>query len=158
MTAPLIIISLSLALQLISAFIALNLILVSKKRIAGMLMLVVVFLMAFRRAISLYRLISGDEVMTDLFAEAIACLISFLVLLGMVYMSRLITSLQTLSGMLPICASCKKVRDDKGYWTQIENYIRDHSQAEFSHGICPDCAVRLYPKVKLGKGDDTGRR
>jgi len=50
-----------------------------------------------------------------------------------------------LSGLLPICASCKKIRDDKGYWNQIETYIRDHSEAEFSHGICPDCAQKLYP-------------
>ena len=52
---------------------------------------------------------------------------------------------QTLSGLLPICASCKAVRDDQGYWNQIEAYIRDHSEAEFSHGICPDCARTLYP-------------
>ncbi len=51
-----------------------------------------------------------------------------------------------LSGMLPICASCKKIRDDKGYWNQIETYIRDHSEVEFSHGICPDCAKKLYPE------------
>lgn len=51
-----------------------------------------------------------------------------------------------LSGLLPICASCKKIRDDKGYWNQIETYIRDHSEAEFSHGICPDCAKKLYPE------------
>ena len=43
-------------------------------------------------------------------------------------------------------ASCKKIRDDKGYWNQIETYIRDHSEAEFSHGICPDCAKKLYPE------------
>ncbi len=51
-----------------------------------------------------------------------------------------------LSGFLPICASCKKIRDDNGYWQQIEAYIRDHSEAEFSHGICPDCAKKLYAK------------
>jgi PAS domain-containing protein len=51
-----------------------------------------------------------------------------------------------LGGMLPICASCKKIRDDKGYWNQIETYIRNHSEAEFSHGICPDCAKKLYPE------------
>jgi hypothetical protein len=50
-----------------------------------------------------------------------------------------------LSGLLPICSSCKKIRDDKGYWNQIESYIREHSEAEFSHGICPDCAKKLYP-------------
>lgn len=51
---------------------------------------------------------------------------------------------KTLSGFLPICASCKKIRDDKGYWKQIESYIKDHSDAEFSHSICPDCAENLY--------------
>ncbi len=50
-----------------------------------------------------------------------------------------------LSGFLPICASCKKIRDDKGYWNQIESYLRSHSGLEFSHGICPDCAKQLYP-------------
>ena len=54
---------------------------------------------------------------------------------------------KTLSGMLPICASCKKVRDDKGYWNQIEVYITEHSEADFSHSICPDCAQKLYPGV-----------
>ncbi|NTV42810.1 MAG: sensor with HAMP domain protein, partial [Syntrophobacteraceae bacterium] len=48
-------------------------------------------------------------------------------------------------GLLPICAACKRIRDDNGYWQQIEAYIRDHSQAEFSHAICPECARRLYP-------------
>jgi PAS domain S-box-containing protein len=53
---------------------------------------------------------------------------------------------RTLSGMLPICASCKKIRDDKGYWNQIESYVQSHSEAEFSHGICPDCMQQLYPE------------
>lgn len=52
-----------------------------------------------------------------------------------------------LRGLLPICASCKKIRDDKGYWNQIEVYIRDHSEAEFSHSICPKCAKELYPEI-----------
>ncbi len=52
---------------------------------------------------------------------------------------------KTLSGLLPICSHCKKIRDDKGYWTQIESYIHDHSEAEFSHGICDDCLEKYYP-------------
>ena len=52
---------------------------------------------------------------------------------------------KVLSGMLPICTSCKKIRDDKGYWNQIEVYIRDHSETEFTHSICPDCFKKLYP-------------
>ncbi len=59
---------------------------------------------------------------------------------------KLQTSLEQvklLSGFLPICAYCKKVRDDTGYWSQIESYIRDHSEAEFSHGICPECVEKF---------------
>lgn len=56
-------------------------------------------------------------------------------------------NVKALSGLLPICASCKKIRDDKGYWTQIEAYIRDRSEAEFSHGICPECTKKLYPEL-----------
>jgi len=51
-----------------------------------------------------------------------------------------------LSGLLPICASCKNIRDDKGYWKKIESYISDHAKVEFSHAICPDCAQKLYPE------------
>lgn len=54
--------------------------------------------------------------------------------------------IKILKGMLPICASCKKIRDDNGYWFQIESYIREHSAAEFSHSICPDCVKNLYPE------------
>jgi FixJ family two-component response regulator len=57
-----------------------------------------------------------------------------------------LAEVKTLSGLLPICASCKKIRDDKGYWSQIEEYIRRHSDAEFTHGLCPDCAEKLYPQ------------
>jgi len=57
-----------------------------------------------------------------------------------------------LSGFLPICASCKQVRDDQGYWNQIETYIRDNSDVEFSHSICPDCAQKLYPQFVDGSG------
>jgi two-component system, response regulator PdtaR len=52
-----------------------------------------------------------------------------------------------LSGLLPICASCKRIRDEEGGWRQIEEYIAVHSEADFSHGICPQCAHRLYPEV-----------
>lgn len=58
------------------------------------------------------------------------------------------SKIKQLSGLLPICASCKKIRDDKGYWNQIESYIRDHSEADFSHGMCPECIDKVY-------GDET---
>ncbi|MEJ2638432.1 MAG: response regulator [Desulfosarcinaceae bacterium] len=70
--------------------------------------------------------------------------------------ARLIDQLQAargkikiLSGLLPICAYCKKIRDDQGYWHQIETYIHQHSDAEFSHGLCEACAAKLYPDLEF---------
>jgi len=54
---------------------------------------------------------------------------------------------RTLSGLLPICAGCKKIRDDSGYWEQVEVYVQRHVDVQFSHGLCPDCMVRLYPEI-----------
>jgi PAS domain S-box-containing protein len=62
-----------------------------------------------------------------------------------------LNKIKKLSGMLPICASCKKIRDDKGYWNQIEEYIRAHSEAEFTHSICHECAEKLYPDFNFNK-------
>ena len=61
------------------------------------------------------------------------------------------SKIKTLSGLLPICSSCKKIRDDKGYWNQLEAYIKAHSEADFSHSICPECAKKLYPEFYNGK-------
>jgi len=58
-----------------------------------------------------------------------------------------LNKIKTLSGLVPICASCKKIRDDKGYWNQLESYIQEHTEAEFSHGLCPDCLKKLYPDI-----------
>ncbi len=63
--------------------------------------------------------------------------------------SNYLSEIKKLRGILPICTNCKKIRDDKGYWNQIESYISAHSQAEFSHSICPDCAKKLYPEFDL---------
>ena len=60
----------------------------------------------------------------------------------------MLSEVKQLSGLLPICCSCKKIRDDQGYWSQIEEYIHKHSEAEFSHSLCPDCARRLYPEYR----------
>ncbi|MBP8975574.1 MAG: response regulator, partial [Bacteroidetes bacterium] len=56
-----------------------------------------------------------------------------------------------LSGLIPICSVCKRIRNDKGYWDQIEAYIQTHSDAKFSHGICPDCAAKMYPEYSKRK-------
>jgi PAS domain S-box-containing protein len=70
-------------------------------------------------------------------------------------LQQALSEVKTLSGMLPICASCKKIRNDKGYWEQIESYIGERSEAEFSHGICPDCIKKLYPEYT--KTEDDGQ-
>ena len=59
-----------------------------------------------------------------------------------------------LTGMLPICANCKKIRNDQGYWEQIEAYISEHSAVEFTHGLCPECATKLYPEIDYGKFEE----
>lgn len=56
---------------------------------------------------------------------------------------------KTLTGLIPICSSCKKIRDDQGYWQEVEIYVRNHSEADFSHGLCPECLKRLYPKYAM---------
>ncbi len=61
-------------------------------------------------------------------------------------LQKALDQVKKLSGFLPICSSCKKIRDDQGYWHQVEKYVRDHSEAEFSHSICPDCIKKLYPE------------
>jgi CheY-like chemotaxis protein len=63
-----------------------------------------------------------------------------------VELQEALAQVKTLSGLLPICMSCKKIRDDEGYWKQIEFYIQQRSEAKFSHGICPDCKKELYPE------------
>jgi PleD family two-component response regulator len=68
-----------------------------------------------------------------------------------VELQQALAKVKTLSGLLPICSSCKKIRDDKGYWNQIETYIREHSEADFTHGICPKCAKMLYPGLVKDK-------
>ena len=65
-----------------------------------------------------------------------------------------LSKIKTLSGLLPICASCKKVRDDNGYWNQIETYISAHSDADFSHSICPSCVKELYPQLNAATRGD----
>lgn len=59
-------------------------------------------------------------------------------------LKKAMSEIKTLKGLIPICASCKKIRDDKGYWNQLETHIQQHSDAQFSHGLCPDCQENLY--------------
>lgn len=62
-------------------------------------------------------------------------------------LGKALEEIKTLRGIVPICAGCKKVRDDKGYWEQVEVYVQERTDAQFSHGLCPDCVKRLYPDL-----------
>jgi hypothetical protein len=64
-----------------------------------------------------------------------------------VELKNALTQVKQLTGFIPICSSCKKIRDDQGYWSEVERYISEHSEAEFSHGICPECMRKLYPEI-----------
>ncbi|MDF1590367.1 MAG: MASE3 domain-containing protein [Desulfobacterales bacterium] len=68
-------------------------------------------------------------------------------------LQKALNEIKTLKGILPICASCKKIRDDRGFWKVVEAYIQEHSDAEFSHSICPDCAKKLYPELDIYESD-----
>jgi sigma-B regulation protein RsbU (phosphoserine phosphatase) len=67
-------------------------------------------------------------------------------------LSHSLANVKTLRGLLPICATCKKIRDDQGYWNQLESYVAEHTMAEFTHGICPDCQVQMYHEVQTTHG------
>ena len=62
-------------------------------------------------------------------------------------LERAFEQVKTLSGILPMCSHCKKIRDDAGYWQLVENYLEQHSEAQFSHSLCPDCVKHLYPDM-----------
>jgi CheY-like chemotaxis protein len=66
---------------------------------------------------------------------------------------KALDEIKTLSGIIPICATCKKIRDDNGYWNQVEVYIRNHSDASFSHGICPDCMAKFEEQLLKEKAE-----
>lgn len=92
-----------------------------------------------------YRQAIGTDPVTRLREQVIALIHSLRVREEELIETR--SELKVLSGLLPICMSCKMIRDDQGYWTQLEAYIHDHSEAQFTHGICPDCIEKLYPGI-----------
>jgi two-component system, response regulator PdtaR len=71
-------------------------------------------------------------------------------------LANALAKVKTLSGLLPICAYCKKVRDDRGYWQQVDLYLQEHSEVQFSHGLCPECCQQHYPDVFSSENGPTG--
>lgn len=163
----------SVLLQGASAVLAVRLIFRLRAPGPGVVVILLTGLMTFRRVLSLYRILSGGEVRADLPAEAVGLSVSVLFLAVVLQLTRRIlsemelsrqkealiaelrdalASVKTLKGLLPICAACKKIRDDRGYWERIEDYLRDHSEAEFTHGLCPKCLEEGLKELREGSG------
>ncbi len=178
MQIDLLIIVVSLTLQVANVILALRLIVRTRRYLAGGVIISAVLLMVIRRTLSLDRYLSGAGFGTDIAAESVALFVSFLFLIGILYMTRIIEAeillrrekenliadlknalaeIKTLEGIIPICSSCKRIRDDQGNWNRLENYIRERSDVEFSHGLCSECAVKLYPDYARDPGDKDAR-
>jgi DNA-binding response OmpR family regulator len=68
-------------------------------------------------------------------------------------LQKALADIRTLRGIIPICANCKNIRDDAGAWQEVENYVREHAEVEFSHSLCPICAQKLYPDIEFDKDE-----
>lgn len=106
----------------------------------------------------LIMLLTGSQVAGYATTFIIRFIISYLTVTFLFYImesqrTKAQKEVKVLSGLLPICSSCKNIRDDKGYWSQIEGYIQKHSNAQFSHSVCPKCAKKLYPDLDVKKYD-----
>ena len=159
--------ALSVLFQIAAVVFALRLIRVSGGRAAWILISVAILGMGVRRSMTLVRLLTGEPPHSlDLPHEIIGLCTSLFMLAGISFIAPIfesirrkegerevmvkslqeaVANIKTLSGLLPICASCKNIRDDNGYWKRIEEYITSRTEAEFSHSICPDCRKKLYP-------------
>ena len=73
-------------------------------------------------------------------------------------LQKALSEVKTLRGFLPICSHCKSIRDDMGYWNRLEAYIKDHSDAELTHSICPECAKKYYPQYTIYGDEDDDRQ
>lgn len=164
-----VIVLISLTLQCVAVYYSFRLINLTGHTLAWLLLSSGIATMAARRFIALVTLLSSSTPhrVVDYAFEGIGVFGSALMLVGVILIKPVFIKIRTageeqrvladtlqealnnikiLKGMLPICANCKKIRDDDGYWQQIETYISKYSDTKFSHGICPSCVKKLYPE------------
>lgn len=168
----------SIAVQFLAGVLALRLVKTTGAKVPWGLVTAGLWGMAGRRGFSLGYLLSGDpSPPLELPFELLGLLTSCCMLAGVFWIGPLfeqsrrareqaetlaeslqaaLDSARVLRGLLPICASCKKIRDDQGYWHQVEAYIHARTEADFTHGICPECADRLYPGYQKPEGRASG--
>jgi hypothetical protein len=108
-----------------------------------LMILIIVFLHFFTLSSIPFKI---NDLIKNVFFVGSAALFTIVIHAIILYFS---VQIRVLKKLLPICAKCKKIRDDRGYWNQIEKYITEHSEAEFSHSICPECVKELYPDLDL---------
>jgi hypothetical protein len=159
---------LSVILQIAAAVMAIRLIKVTGRRVSWILIAIAISGMAVRRVMSLSWLFSGGEPHPlDIPFEFVGLLTSLFMLAGIFYIKPLfleikqaeekrekllaelqdaLANIKVLKGFLPMCAWCKKIRDDEGYWKQVEDYISKRTEAEFTHGICPQCLKKVQER------------
>lgn len=163
------IVFISLLLQCTAVFYSFRLISLTGHTRAWLLLSLGIATMAARRLITFATVLSAPAThrLTDYSFEFIGVFGSAIMLVGVISIKPIFTmirdsgeeqralaenlqealnNIKILKGMLPICASCKKIRDDDGYWQNVETYISRNSDTKFSHGICPDCVRKLYPQ------------
>jgi hypothetical protein len=107
----------------------------------------IILLIWLNELIDIPHLFLGAEVTPINWRESLFESVGILILGAVIihFTKKIFQRMKYLEGILPVCASCKKIRDEKNNWHQIESYIHERSDAEFSHGICPECAKKLYP-------------
>ncbi len=163
----------SLLVQLITVIFALRLIVTTGWTKAWILLSVGIMTMGIRRMMTLIHLLTGDtRYATEMGFELVGLAGSVIMLAGVVLirpifaflksaeqeqrtlvtkLKEAMANIKTLKGLLPMCAWCKKIRNDKGYWEQLDVYIREHSEADFTHGICPECLKKVTKEESAGK-------
>jgi hypothetical protein len=161
------IVGLSLALQVATIIYAMKLVRVTGWKTAWFFLAISIITMGIRRFTTFAMLSTGKAWQaSESFYEVTGLVGSLIMLVGVILIGPIfkeitrseakqrelalelqaaMSNIKILSGLLPICASCKKIRDDKGYWNQMETYISEHSEALFTHAICPECGRKLYP-------------
>ncbi len=155
---------LATSFQLGSLYLVLKLIPITQNRSAWSFISTAMGLMIIRRLFRLFQIVYFDLHTPFMWLdELFTFFISFILFIGFLNIIPLflnrnqliedlesaISEVKTLHGLIPICSSCKKIRDDQGYWRQVETYIHEHSNVEFTHGLCPDCIKKIYPEYDL---------
>jgi hypothetical protein len=141
----------SVALQIVAMFLAIRLIIKTKENVIGLSIILMATLMAIRRGIVLYRVITDRSVVSDIYSNLSGIFISIFLIIGILYGTKLIVELKesilrvkVLQGFFPVCSNCMKIRDDLKSSNRIDAYSKLYSDEDFTRTLCPDCLNKYY--------------